>query len=207
MKKLYRAIFTFAAIAIATMANAENNIPKQGYNQGQNQMTNNKPLNIRTVNFKKSVEQSKMGKQEQSSFDALKKQMESVLGEKEKTLNEMAAKFEDPDYLDSLSADTETELKRKFRSLSQEFSLLQNQYFQSLQQTNFKIVQKLTETVGKAANEVAKQKQYDFILNEEAAFFASPQLDVTSEVVVVMDRLFDTTEKKTEAQLPPTPKK
>ena len=44
-------------------------------------------LRIAVVNFKKCVEQSKQGKQEQSSFEAMKKQMESVLAEKEKSLN------------------------------------------------------------------------------------------------------------------------
>lgn len=146
---------------------------------------------IRTVNFKACVEKSKLGKQEQATFEALKKQMENSLAEKEKALNEMAAKFEDPDYLDSLSADAETEIKRKFRHLNQEYTQLQSQYMQALQQTNFKVVQKLTENVTKAAAEVAKQESLDLILNDEGAFFSSPTLDVSPKVVVIMDQTFD----------------
>lgn len=41
-------------------------------------------LKIGVVNFKRCVETSKLGKLEQANFEALKKQMESVLGEKEK---------------------------------------------------------------------------------------------------------------------------
>ncbi len=74
---------------------------------------------VGVVNFKTCVEQSEMGKKEQANFESLKKQMEGVLEEKEKALNEIANKFNDPDYLDSLSPEAEAELKHKFRSLNQ----------------------------------------------------------------------------------------
>ncbi len=148
-------------------------------------------LKIRIVNFKTCVEKSKVGVQEQSSFEALKKQMESVLSEKEKTLNDMALKFEDADYLDSLSPETETELKRKFRGLSQEFSQLQNQYMQALQQTNFKVIQKLTDKVSEAAKIAAKQNNIDLILNDDTAFHNNPSLDISSEVIAIMDKNFE----------------
>ncbi|MFQ5729127.1 MAG: OmpH family outer membrane protein, partial [Waddliaceae bacterium] len=77
---------------------------------------------IGLVNFKACVEKSKFGKQEQDNFEALKKQMEGVLEEKEKTLSEISTKFNDPDYLDSLSSEAEAELKHKFRSLNQELA-------------------------------------------------------------------------------------
>lgn len=157
---------------------------------------------IRVVNFKTCVEQSKLGKQEQASFDALKKQMESVLGEKEKTLNEIATKFEDPDYLDSLSAEAETEMKRKFRTLNQEFSQLQNQYLQALQQTNFKVVQKLTDLVTKASAKVAQQEKIDLILNEEGSFFVDPALDISKSVIAIMDQMPDETPVAPKAEAP-----
>ena len=43
-----------------------------------------KALKIGVVNFKLAVEESKAGKQEQTNFESLKKQMESVLEEKER---------------------------------------------------------------------------------------------------------------------------
>lgn len=150
-----------------------------------------KQVVIRTVNFKNCVEKSKMGKQEQSSFDALKKQMENVLTEKEKTLNEMASKFEDPDYLDSLSAEAETELKRKFRALNQELNQLQGQYYEALKQTNFKVIQQLTDTITKASSVIAHRENIDLVLNDESAFFANPTLDISSRVVVIMDEIFE----------------
>lgn len=150
-----------------------------------------KAANIKVVNFKTCVEGSKLGKQEQASFDALKKQMETSLGEKEKVLNEMASKFEDADYLDSLSPEAETELKRKFRQLNQEYNTLQNQYYQTLNQTNMKIVQKLTDVVTKASESVAKQSNIDLILNDEACFFSAKPLDISSQIIVSMDQMFE----------------
>lgn len=193
MKSLKGVFLLIAALSVTTLSQVEGtaDTPK-----------------IRIVNFKSCVEQSKLGKQEQSAFEATKKQMETSLSEKEKTLNEMAAKFEDPDYLDSLSAEAETEIKRKFRHLNQEYTQLQNQYMQALQQTNFKVVQKLTENVTKAAALVAKQENVDLILNEEGAFFSSPALDISPKVVIAMDQMFDkeaTESKASNAATQPVP--
>lgn len=159
--------------------------------------TNGQPT-IRMVNFKNCVEQSKTGKKEQEQFEGLKKQMETVLEEKEKALNEIGSKFNDPDYLDSLSAEAETDLKRKFRALNAEISEQQNQYYQTLQQTNFKVVQKLTDTVNAAAKNVAKNNSIDLILSEETCFFCNHDLDVTKEIVAEMDRMFEQDAKKEE---------
>lgn len=156
--------------------------------------------NIRIVNFKSCVEQSKLGKQEQSSFEALKKQMEKVLEEKEKVLTDLGTKANDADYLDSISPDAETELKRKFRTLSQEIAQLQNQYYQALSQTNVKVLQKLNDVVVTAANKIAQQENIDLVLNEESAFFYSPKLDISSKVVKLMDEMFEKEPKEKTAE-------
>lgn len=174
MKSLRYLILTLVAVSATAFAD---NVPKE--------------IKIRVVNFKTCVEQSKLGKQEQSTFEALKKQMENVLAEKEKTLNEIATKFEDADYLDSISPDAETELKRKFRGLNQEYTQLQSQYMQALQQTNYKVIQKLTDTVTAAAATVAKENGLDVVLNEEGAFFVNPALDISQQVITLMDQNFD----------------
>lgn len=189
MKKL----FCIMCLAAALMGNANAQEP-------------NSSVKIRTVNFKKCAEQSKIGKQEQTSFEAIKKQMETVLLEKEKSLNEMAAKFEDVDFMDGLSSEAEVELKRKFRAQSQEFAQLQQQYVQALQQTNFKIIQKLSSAVAKAANEVAQKSKVDMVVNDEVAFFTAPSLDISSEVVTIMDLQFEREAKNPEQQNAPETK-
>lgn len=143
------------------------------------------------VNFKAVVEQSKSGKQEQATFEALKKQMEDVLGEKEKTLTEIGNKLNDPDQLDVMSPEAETDLKRKFRALSQEMQGQQQQFYQTLNQANFKVVQKLTELVTKASEAVAKDEKLDVVMNDDGCFFYNKGLNVSDKVVKKMDELAD----------------
>jgi len=145
----------------------------------------------RMVNFKTCVEKSKLGKQEQAAFEALKKQMEGNLAEREKTINEMASKFENTDFLDSLSEDAEVKLKREFRTISQEYSQIQNQYLQALQQTNMKVVQKMTEIVGKASERFASNNKVDFIFNDEAAFYTNPSKDISDQIIAIMDDMYE----------------
>lgn len=143
------------------------------------------------VNSKTIIEESKLGKQEQASFEALRKQMESVLEEKEKELNDMATKFSDPDFLDTLSVEAETELKRKFRQQTQEFQEKQNQFYQALQQSNLKVMTKIGESIAKAAEAIAKEKKLDAVFNYETTFYAQDALDISKDIVTQMDKQFD----------------
>lgn len=159
-------------------------------------MEQTKPIKIAVVNFKTCVEKSKLGQKEQANFDAMKKQMETVLMEKEKALTEIASKFNDIDYLDSLSPEAETELKNKFRTLNQEFNQQQNQFYQALSQTNMKVVQKLTEAITKVSEEVAKKNQIDIVLNEDSGFFVSPKLDISQLIISALDEAFEKESKE-----------
>jgi outer membrane protein len=159
-----------------------------------------KDLKIAIVDLKVCAELSKMGKKEQEGFEALRKQMESVLGEKEKVLTDLNTKLNDADYLDSLTLEAETELKRKFRTLSQEAAQLQQQYMQMLQQANFKVVQSLTDSVTAASQTFAKKEGYDLLLNKEVAFYSADNLDVSKQVVSIMDVDYDAKLKEESAQ-------
>lgn len=150
-----------------------------------------KPLRIALVNFKTCVEKSKMGQKEQAAFDAMKKQMETIMEEKEKSLTDVASKFNDIDYLDSLSPDAEAELKRQFRTLNQEYSQQQNQFYQTLSQTNMLVIQKLNEAVTKASEEVAKANKIDIVLNDESCFYTVEAIDISPLVIRIMDETFD----------------
>lgn len=166
-----------------------------------------KPLRIASVNFKNCVEKSKIGKKEQAAFDALKKQMEQILEEKEKALTDVATKFNDIDYLDSLSPDAEAELKRQFRTLNQEYNQQQSQFYQTLSQTNMLVIQKLTDEVTKAAEEVAKANNIDIALNNESAFYATSHIDISDLVIRVMDEKFEKENKETKPGAAPASSK
>ncbi len=152
-------------------------------------------IKIGSVNFKRTVEESKYGKQEQTNFDNLKKQMEAVLEEKEKTLNEITAKYNDSDYRDSLSDEADNELKHKFRVMTQELSQIQSQYYQTLNQANMKILQKLNDIVAEASAKVAKDKGLDIVLNDDGGFYFSTALDASKDVIEAMNQQFDKDQK------------
>lgn len=80
----------------------------------------NTTLRIGIVNTKKCLEESKLGKQEQANFEKMKHQMESVLQEKERTLEDIESKLNDDDYMDSISDEAASELKRKRRTIRNE---------------------------------------------------------------------------------------
>jgi outer membrane protein len=154
------------------------------------------PSNVGIVNFGTCVSESKLGKQEQASFESLKKQMATLLEDTEKQLGELSAKFNDPEYLDGLSPEAEEELKTKFRTLNEELSRYQNQYYQVMNQANMRIVQTLSTSINSAAEKVAKDKKLTMVVNKDACFYYTPALDVTKTVITEMDKNFATDAKK-----------
>ncbi|MCI0381620.1 MAG: OmpH family outer membrane protein [Chlamydiae bacterium] len=146
---------------------------------------------IGIANFATCMSESKYGKQEQASFESLKKQLSSLLEDTEKQLNEIAAKFNDSDYMDGLSPESEDELKNKFRTLNEELNRYQNQYYQVLNQANMKILQSINAKIQTAADKVAKDKKLTTVINKDACFFYAPNLDVTSSIVTEMDKNFE----------------
>jgi outer membrane protein len=148
-------------------------------------------MSVGFVNFKTCVENSKQGQQEKIAFDALKKQMTEAIEKTNKQLEETAKKLEDQDYMDSLSPTAEGELKQKFQLLSQEYGRCQNQYYQLLNQENFKMLQNLHNAVSRAAQKVCLERHLGLILNEDSSFAHSASLDLTDEVVTQMNKEYE----------------
>jgi outer membrane protein len=146
------------------------------------------------------LEESKLGKQEQANFERMKQQMESVLQEKERALEDIESKLNDDDYMDSISDEAASELKRKRRTIRNEGMQLQSQYMQTLQQTNVKIIQKLTDVIGKASAQVAKDSSngqpVDVVFTDEACTYYSPRLDVSDRVVAKMNAIYDAEQRE-----------
>ncbi len=156
---------------------------------------------IGIVNFANCVTDSKMGKQEQASFETMKKQMGKSLEELEKQIGEISAKFNDQEYLESLNPKAEEELKTKFRTMNEELAKNQNQFYQLLNQANMRIIQMIQGQINTAAEKIAKDKKLTMVVNKEAVFFYSPTLDITQDVIVEMDHMFDVNQtKKAEAE-------
>ena len=122
-----------------------------------------------------------------------------IVEDTEKQLNELSAKFNDPDYLDGLSPEAEEDLKNKFRTLNEELGRYQNQYYQVMNQANMKIVQTLSNNINTAAEKIAKEKKLNMVVNKDACFYYTPALDVTTAVIAEMDKTFVKNSKTAEA--------
>lgn len=179
--KKFTALFTAVAMSLATFTSAL-------FAETTFQQT--KAPVVAVVDFKTCVEKSKMGLQEQASFDALKKQMEKILADKEKALTDLAKKSEDQDYVDSLSPDALKKFKEEGEAQFREFSQIQQQFYQTLSQTNLAVIQKLNDAVTKAAEQVAKNMNIDLVLNKEGCFYCSSALDISTPVVAALDEAF-----------------
>ena len=150
---------------------------------------------IGVVNFSSCVSDSKLGQQEQSTFDGLKKQMATLLEDTEKQLQELSQKFNDQEYLDGLSPEAEKELKAKFEALNQDMQRYQNQYYQVLNQANMRVIQNIGSSIAKASEKVSKNKKLKMVVNKEAFFFFDSELDVTADVIAEMDKNFGAKEE------------
>lgn len=175
--------------------------PQPTYSMSNQNNASNQPLRMfGIVNTKKCLEESKLGKQEQVNFEKMKNQMESVLQGKEKALEEIESKLNDDDYMDSVSDEAASELKRKKRSIRNEGMQLQNQYMQALQQANLKIIQKLTDVIGKASAQVAQDassgQPVDVIFTDEACTYYAPHLDFSDRIIAKMNAIFDAEQRE-----------
>lgn len=160
---------------------------------------------IGVVNFKNCIEKSKLGQAEQKSFEDLKTQMGSVLEKTEKELEELSKKLSDSEYLDSLSNEAQNELKSRFQNLGQELARYQNQYYQILNQANFKLIQELGSKVADAAKIVAASKKLNFVMNEDAFFYYAPSFDVTNDVITELDKRYEIDAKEAKDKMPALP--
>lgn len=146
---------------------------------------------IGVVNFATCITESKAGKKEQENMESMRKQMSTLIEDTEKELREIATKFEDTEYLDSLSPKAEEELKVKFQTLQEDLGRYQNQFYQVLNHANYQMIQKMSTTISKAAEKVASQKKLDYVMNKEACFYIRPDLDVTTMVIGEMDKNYE----------------
>lgn len=151
---------------------------------------------IGVVNFSSCIVESKAGKKEQENMENIRKQMSTLIEDTEKEVREISAKFEDTEFLDSLSPKAEEEMKLKYQTLQEDLNRYQNQFYQVLQQAQYQLYQKLSGNIAKAAEAVAREKNLDYVINKEACFYIRSDLDVTDSVVGEMDRFFDQEAKK-----------
>lgn len=143
------------------------------------------------VDPKTCIEKSKLGLQEKNNMEAMKKQMTESLEKSDKELADLEKKLTDQDYIDTLSPQAEQELQARFQTLGQEFQRNQNQYYQLLNQANYRMLHGLQEAIANASEVVRAKKNYILLFNRDSLFAAMPSLDETDAVMKEMDKNFD----------------
>ncbi len=147
----YQAAYALAAtFTLLTVGLSAEAAPVEAKAPANTQQNATKPaLKVGVANFRKCIEESKKGKQETTSLESMQQQMESSLQDLQKQLTEISAKSNYSDYLDGVTQQAENELKHKYRTIGQEYQMMQQQFVQALQQANMKVVQGLAETRGR----------------------------------------------------------
>ncbi|WP_080141429.1 OmpH family outer membrane protein [Chlamydia suis] len=145
---------------------------------------------IGIVNLRRCLEESALGKKESAEFEKMKKQFSNSMGKMEEELSSIYSKLQDDDYMEGLSESAATELRKKFEELSAEYNTAQGQYYQILNQSNLKRMQKIMEEVKKASEIVRIQEGLSALLNEDVVLAVDASADKTDDIIKILDDSF-----------------
>ena len=151
---------------------------------------------VGVVNFRKCAESSKQGKEEIAALEETKKQISKFRDGKVEELESIVAKLQDPDFIDSIAEEEESKLKERFQHLNQELSQFENQYFQMLHQASAEFEKSISVSINEASKSVANDQGLSLIVRNDICSFYGDSLDVTNEVVAIMDNDFVPSVKK-----------
>lgn len=149
---------------------------------------------LRVVNTRECFINSKLGKQEQQAFEALKNEKTKSIDETSKKLHEIADKLSSSELLESMSPKEEQNLKSMYEQLNQDLNQLHNESYQVLYQADMRINQTLQNNIDESLQEMEKEGPY-IILKSDACYYYSPELDVTNTVIKKLDEKFEKTTK------------
>ena len=145
---------------------------------------------IGIVNLRRCLEESALGKKEAAEFEKMKKQFSNSMGKMEEELSSIYSKLQDDDYMEGLSESAATELRKKFEELSAEYNTAQGQYYQILNQSNLKRMQKIMDEVKKASESVRVQEGLSVLLNEDVVLAIDASADKTDDIIKILDDSF-----------------
>lgn len=155
---------------------------------------------VGVVNFSTCIMESKYGRNEQGQLESIKQQWSSVLEQTEKEFKDVSGKLEDSTYMEGLSQEAAVKLKTKQKTLSEDMAKYQNQLYQVMNQANYIFVQKMISYINKASQEIATKKKFNMIVNKEMCFYHQDNLDITKDIISVMDTNYEKDKKLSEKQ-------
>lgn len=157
---------------------------------------NNTAASAGVLNSATCVTESKYGKQEQQTIESIKGQYDQLIEDRKVKLKEVTDNLSNPDYMDALSQEAEDELRAEESALNEELMRYENFFIQTMQQAQMRLWQNVYSHINTASSEVAKKKDLNMIVNKDMCFFHGDKLDITEDVIKVMDSNFDKEQKE-----------
>ena len=139
------------------------------------------------VNFRRCIEETKTGQKEEQSFNQMKTELTAMAEGREKEIQEIMAKLQDSDFIDSISPEEEQKLKQEFAMKNQEMRMFENQFYQTMNQANFQLLHKIRQEAQSASAKVGEKEGVLLIVDEETCFFAHPALNLTDSIIAQMN--------------------
>ena len=150
----------------------------------------------RFADFRRCFMESDLGKREQERLQDMQQQMEKSIQDLSAQIKEVQEKLANEDTLDSMSEEAVANLKKEQETLMGEMQRYQMQFPQIIQQAQSQSIFAVREKANKAAKELAQEKKYSAVLNEEQAFFFEEKLDVTDQVISKLNAQFEKDQKE-----------
>lgn len=140
---------------------------------------------IAVIDFEKVKAESKAGKSLQKQIEAKREAFSKEFSEKDKSLK--AAQAEVIEAKEKLSAEEFNKKRKAFEAKVAEVKLLFEKRSNGLRQGIDKSMLELSKTIIESAADVADKKGFDIVLSRDSVVIADKELDITQEVLGVLD--------------------
>lgn len=151
---------------------------------------------IRFFNAEKCVRESKYGIEMQSSLEESQKQIVKMIEDINSQIEDIDAKLGDKDFLDGLSPEGEEDLKSEKEELTQRVQAIQAQASQRMQFEQQTALMAIEENLTDATSKYAPEHNIDALVLSQVALYYKKDFDVTSDLIVLLDKKYDAEQTK-----------
>ncbi len=150
------------------------------------------------VNFQTCMEKAKIAQDKRRELENFDKQFRVRIDEIQKHCKEIDEKLNNVEYVDSITAEAEENLKKERQAEMQKLMGTQNEFQQIMQQQQMAFSQSFMISLGDAAQKVAKEKKLSHVIAKEACLYYDDNLDLTEDVITKINALYDKQQREAE---------
>ena len=150
------------------------------------------------VNFQTCMEKAKIAQDKRRELEGFDKQFRVKIDEIQKRCKEIDDKLNNVEYVDSITAEAEENLKKERQAEMQKLMGTQNEFQQIMQQQQMAFSQSFMISLGDAAKKVAKEKGLSHVIAKEACLYYEDNLDLTEDVISKINALYDKQQREAE---------